>query len=338
MGHFLLCLLILISLCGKDLAARARRAWDWAAANPNVLYYNNDDAKQPDSGGLASGQQEMNDAQRLSSKFEAAVYLYELTGDPSYRGFVELNYTSIIASSGPTQWDTDKQEALLYYTRLPNISAEVKLAILTKFVADVTKNTDQLPMVTNKKDPYRSPIKDYTWGSNASKVQQARLYQLLALYNDGGPTPEADAAALDYLHYIHGVNPLGLVYLTNMRCAGAAHSATTMFHNWFAYDTRREKVSETTPGPPPGYLVGGPDPQYSKDKCCTAAFGTAGYRCRWSAAYSFCANDYAPPLGQPALKSYRQFNEGWPANSWEITEPSTGYQAQYFRVLARYVR
>ena len=34
-----------------------------------------------------------------------------------------------------------------------------------------------------------------------------------------------------------------------------------------------------------------------------------------------------PPRGQPALKSYLQFNEGWPANSWEVTEPSTGYQA-----------
>jgi len=33
-----------------------------------------------------------------------------------------------------------------------------------------------------------------------------------------------------------------------------------------------------------------------------------------------------------------QFNEGWPVNSWEITEPSIGYQAQYILVLARYVR
>ena len=84
---------------------------------------------------------------------------------------------------------------------------------------------------------------------------------------------------MGYIHYIHGVNPLGLVYLTNMESAGAAHSATTMFHNWFAYGTRWEKVSETTPGPPPGYLVGGPNPQYSKDKCCAASIGAAGYLC-----------------------------------------------------------
>jgi hypothetical protein len=56
-----------------DLATRAKRGWDWATANPSVLYYNNDDAKQPGSRGLASGQQEMDDAQRLFAKFEAAV-------------------------------------------------------------------------------------------------------------------------------------------------------------------------------------------------------------------------------------------------------------------------
>jgi endoglucanase len=324
---------------GNDLATRAKKAWDWATANPSVLYYNNDDTKQPGSRGLASGQQEMDDAQRLFAKFEAAVYLYELTGDVSYKRFVESNYTSIVASYGPTQYDTDRQEALLYYTRLPDISAQVKSAILRKFVASVTGNADQLPMVTNNEDPYRSPIKDYTWGSNQAKVLQARLYQLLAMYdNDAATTARADAAAMGYLHYIHGVNPLGLVYLANMKSAGAEHSASTMFHSWFAHGTRWGRVSGDMPGPPPGYLVGGPNPGFSLDKCCTAAAGTAGYRCYGAAAFSFCSNRYAPPLGQPALKSYLQFNEGWPANSWEITEPSTGYQAQYIRVLAKYVR
>src|SRR5271165_5175469 len=61
-------------------------------------------------------------------------------------------------------------------------------------------------------------------------------------------------------------------YLTNMKSAGASHSASTMFHNWFAHGTRWERVSETAPGPPPEYLVGGPNPFYSNDKC-------TGYRC-----------------------------------------------------------
>jgi hypothetical protein len=276
----------------------------------------------------------------LFAKLEAAVYLYELTGDKGYKGFVETKYNAIVPSWGPNQWQTDEQEALLYYTRLPGISAQVRSEILTKFVMGVTGHADQLPMITNNKDPYRSPIKDYTWGSNQAKVLQARLYQLLAMYgNDAATAGKADSAAMGYLHYIHGVNPLGLVYLTNMKSAGAEHSASTTFHSWFARSSARwARVSDAMPGPPPGYLVGGPNPSYSLDKCCTAAKGTAEYQCRGSAAFSLCRNRYAPPLGQPPLKSYLDFNEEWPANSWEVTEPSTGYQARYIRVLARYVR
>ena len=91
--------------------------------------------------------------QRLSAKFEAAVYLYELTGEPSYKGFIEWNYTSIIPSWGPTQWDTDKQEALLYYTRLPNISPQVKNDILTKFVASMTMNAVPAPYGNQQQRP-----------------------------------------------------------------------------------------------------------------------------------------------------------------------------------------
>lgn len=73
---------------GDDLSARAKRAWDWANANPNVAYYNNDDAKQPGSSGLASGQQEMDDSGRLFAKLKASIYLYEITGNSSYKDFI----------------------------------------------------------------------------------------------------------------------------------------------------------------------------------------------------------------------------------------------------------
>jgi len=327
---------------GHDLATRAKRAWDWATANPRVLYYNNDDIRQPGSRGLAAGQQEMDDSLRLFAKFEAAVYLYQLTGEPLFKNFVESNYMSILPSSGPTvwNWDPERQESLLSYARLPGISVQVRSAILTNFVAGVTGNADQLPMVIDKKDPYRAPISAYVWGSNLLKAEQARLYVLLALYGDNVATAAvADSAALGYIHYIHGVNPLGLVYLTNMKSAGAKHSAITMFHHWFDHNSARwSKVGDSMPGPPPGYLVGGPNPSYSLDKCCTATMGTPEYRCSGAAAFALCRGSYAPPIGQPPLKSYRQFNEGWPVNSWEITEPSIGYQAQYILVLARYVR
>ena len=34
------------------------------------------------------------------------------------------------------------------------------------------------------------------------------------------------------------------------------------------------------------------------------------------------------------MKSYKDWNTGWPEDSWEITEPAIYYQASYIRNLA----
>jgi hypothetical protein len=133
-------------------------------------------------------------------------------------------------------------------------------------------------------------MKDYTWGSNKGKAMQARLYHLVAMYGEDPILSDAGlAAALEYAHYLHGVNPLGLVYLTNMTPAGASHFAKTMFHSWFAYGTRWQQVAEQLPGPPPGFLVGGPNPQFSVDACCRAPEESPAYRC-YGARMFHCAN------------------------------------------------
>jgi endoglucanase len=45
----------------------------------------------------------------------------------------------------------------------------------------------------------------------------------------------------------------------------------------------------------------------------------------------------APPAGQPDQKSYFDFNESWPLNSWAVTENSNGYQTAYIRLLSKFV-
>ena len=323
----------------EALAKRARAAWAWAEANPQVLYYNNDNGRQPGSQGLAAGQQELSDAERHRAKFEAAVYLYELGGEPGYKAFLEWNYLSIVPGHGPTQWDVDGQEVMLYYARLPGASPEVRKAIHDRFLAVMRPSAQVFERVLENTDPYRSPMREFTWGSNKGKAMQARLLQLLAVHGaDADLADKALVAAMGYIHYIHGVNPLGLVYLTNMAPAGASHSAATMFHAWFAHGTRWQQVSETAPGPPPGYLVGGPNPQFNSDSCCRAPAGSPGHRCYGSSAFPLCDRRLTPPKAQPPAKSYLQFNDPWPANSWEVTEPSLSYQSYYIRMLATFVR
>ena len=324
---------------GEDLKKRATAAWAWATANPNVLYYNNDDSKQPGSKGLAAGQQEMSEIDRLRAGFEAAVYLFEMTGEAPYRQFADANYSKLLPPWGASMWEVDALDSLLYYARLPGANPEVAKSIRENLLVNLSRGSQQFANALAQEDPYRAPIKDYTWGSNKGKAMQARLFQLAALHGADAKLDETSlAAALEYAHYLHGVNPLGLVYLTNMDKAGASHSATTMFHSWFARGTRWQRVSEYLPGPPPGFLVGGPNPQFSIDSCCTAPAGSSGYRCYGASTFPLCQRNLKPPLEQPPAKSYLQYNDPWPVNSWAITEPSMHYQSYYIRLLAAFTR
>jgi hypothetical protein len=322
---------------GDDLKKRATAAWTWAAVNPVVLYYNNDESQQPGSRGLASGQQEMSATDRLRAQFEAATYLFEMTGEAQFKGFADANYGALLPPWGASMWEVDALESLLYYAQLPHATPEVAKSIRERFLANLLRASEAFQGALRQTDPYRAPMKDYTWGSNKGKAMQARLYQLAALYASDSKLSEISlAAALEYAHYIHGVNPLGLVYLTNMAPAGASHSAATMFHSWFAHGTRWQQVTDQLPGPPPGFLVGGPNPQYSIDACCRAPAGSPAYRCYGATTFSLCQRNFTPPLAQPPAKSYLQYNDPWPANSWEVSEPSLGYQSYYVRLLAAF--
>ncbi|MCE3258072.1 MAG: hypothetical protein K0Q64_2155, partial [Nitrobacter vulgaris] len=249
-----------LRLYGDDLKKRAIAAWRWAAANPDIRYYNNDDSRQPGSKGLAAGQQEMNDTDRLRAQFEAATYLFEMTEEAQFKQFADANYDKLLPPWGASMWEVDALDSLLYYARLPGATPEVARSIRENLLANLSQASRQFASSLAQADSYRAPIKDYTWGSNKGKTMQARLYQLVALHGTDPKLSETSlAAALEYAHYLHGVNPLGLVYLTNMAPAGASHSATTMFHSWFARGTRWQRVTEQLPGPPPGFLVGGPN-------------------------------------------------------------------------------
>jgi hypothetical protein len=183
--------------------------------------------------------------------------------------------------------------------------------------------------VDAQRDPYRAYITDYTWGSNAVKGLAGTLFTSESYYgiNRRSADEVADAAA-DYLHYLHGVNPLGKVYLTNMTSFGAEKSVNQIFHSWFTDGSAQwDSAVTSTYGPAPGILVGGPNyNQWNWDDRCPGVSSACG------------STRPSPPYGQPPQKSYLDFNDGWPLNSWPISEPSNGYQTAYIRLLARFVK
>ena len=124
---------------------------------------------------------------------------------------------------------------------------------------------------------------------------------------------------------------MNLVYLTNMGLYGAENSANQMFHDWFKDGTDWDEAGVSAYGPAPGFVTGGPNPSYKVDACCPSSCGSAANNAKCSAV------DLSDLLNQPKQKSYKQFNQSWPLNSWEITEPSMGYQVEYIRLLSKFV-
>ncbi len=45
----------------------------------------------------------------------------------------------------------------------------------------------------------------------------------------------------------------------------------------------------------------------------------------------------SPPAGEPPQKAYKDFSSNWPLDSWEVSEPNNAYQAQYIRLLSKFV-
>lgn len=311
-----------------DLRLRAERAWNWANANPNVLFYNNDASHGTQ--GLGAGQQETDDTGRANLRLVAAIYLYALTGNTTYRSYVDAHYTEVqmMSSWWLSPYGAGVNRPLLYYASLPGATASVAQNIRTRYT-ELWDRSDYAGWgaIAAQRDPYRAYLDSYVWGSNGIKALAGGMFADQGLYGLGQhSSAEIANAGAAYLHYLHGVNPLGKVYLSNMAAYAAENSVDQFFHSWFADGSAWDSVRDSQYGPAPGFLVGGANnTQYDWDERCP----TISVRCGPARP--------SPPYGQPAQKSYKDFNDSWPLNSWSVTENSNGYQTSYIRLLARYV-
>ena len=306
-----------------NMKARAIRAWQWAQAHPDVTFYNND--PRDHSEGLAAGQQETDANGRQMKALAAAVYLFGATGDTAYRDYFDSHYkqTELVHGTLNIDFAYSENTPLLVYAERPDatpaVAADIKRAFVAGFHAD--------GWMAASSDPYRAHISAYVWGSSATKTNHGNIFADEARYGLVDDPGAAMAQAAGYLHYMHGVNPLGKVYLSNMKAFGAENSVDRFYHTWYTHgSTRWDSASKSTFGPPPGFVVGGANPGYHWAEGCPGLHPLCG------------AAPPSPPVGQPAQKSYADFNDNWPIDSWEVTEPAGGYQIPYIRLLARFVK
>ncbi len=312
----------------NTLQTAAVNAYTWAVANPNVTFNN--------TGLLAAGEQEIAAYDLAARKVCAAIYLYALTGTASYKTFVDANYTNIhlLQWTFAYPFEGPEQDALLYYTKTPGATASVKTAILNAYTGSMqSNNADNLPAYTNKTDAYRAWLSNnnYTWNSNQTKSKQGNMFLAMNQYslNAANATNYTNAAS-GFVHYFHGVNPLSKTYLSNMANYGAENSVTQFYHGWFKDGSALwDEVGVSTYGPPPGYIPGGPNPGYALDACCPNGCGSPSNN-------ALCTTNVTPPMGQPIQKSYKDFNNDWPVNSWTISEAGIYTNAAYVRLLSKF--
>ncbi|MFN6945028.1 MAG: glycoside hydrolase family 9 protein [Cytophagaceae bacterium] len=313
----------------NTLEAAAVNAWNWAIANPNVTWFNG-------ANNLAAGENETDEYGRTVRRIAASCYLYALTGNAAYRNFFEDNYMQVNMMNWwfvfPFQYTI--QNTLLYYTKLPGITAAVSNNIWARYNGSMNNNDhSNLPRYTDQTDAYRAFLADnnYVWGSNNPKNQQGLIFMNMITHNRDVPNhPTYRNAASGFIHYMHGVNPIGMVYLTNMSEYGAESSANEVYHWWFNDGSPLwDRVGVSTYGPAPGIVPGGANRNYNWDGCCPGGCGGA-------ANNALCVV-LEPPRNQPPQKSYRDWNTGWPQNSWEVTENGIYYQAAYIKLLSKFM-
>ena len=312
----------------STLQTAAVNAWNWATANPNIIFYN--------SGVIGAGEQETGTYEKLIRQMASAVFLYALTGNSTYKTFFDNNYNQmhLIQWTFAYPFENGAQNMMLYYAALTGATPAVSTAIKNAYRNSVkTNNADNLPAFLNKTDAYRAYLSDnnYTWGSNTTKGRQGILFTNMLVYNlDTANNSNYRQAALGYVNYFHGVNPTTFCYLSNMGTYGAENSINEFYHAWFEDGSALwDRVGTSTYGPAPGYVPGGPNPSYSLDGCCPSGCSPYNSMCNTSLV--------TPPLGQPIHKSYKDWNTSWPQNSWTITEAGIYTQASYVRLLSNFV-
>jgi endoglucanase len=306
----------------EDLGQRAVRAWDYYKSHPR--------SDSCDDGTIKSGDADRRLEEQDGIEVVAAVYLFALTGDKKYDAVVRQNYgkTRPFTDDRFGVYDAEQGDALLYYAGLPNGDPELKKRILerkqSRFEAvDIYGFKPEL-------DLYRSYMRrdSYHWGSNQPRANVGNVNQDLLRLGlvKGDDAKNVEERVQGIVNFFHGVNPMQLVYLSNMQAYGAERSASEMFHTWFRdKDARWDSALKSQLGPAPGYVVGGPNKDYCKD------FKPSEHKCAASRLKK-----------QPPGKAYLDFNTEWDPKqehdkSWEITEPAIYYQSAYVKLLSNFV-
>ncbi len=217
----------------------------------------------------------------------AAACFFRLTGDQRYDAIVQEIAGRWTAP--PPGEGTDLYPTLWVYPRTKGDNAD----LARKMKQMVFASADAVVRQNGPARGYAAGIRGYWWGSNRL-AGHCGLNALLAAEMTDDPEARRRylEAAEEYVHYLHGRNPIGLCFLSNMKAAGAENSAMVVFHAWVGKDGDPASAKYIGEGPGkigpfPGLVVGGVN---------------------------------------GGMKRY-VYGLDWRTNPWEFNEPCISYQA-----------
>jgi hypothetical protein len=288
----------------EEMKSRAVLSWNWFQSNPRTL--------DKDTGEIKSGIANRSADEQDAMEAAAGLHLYFLTKDEKYHQAFKSKVGKLRQMSEGTwsPYGAGMAEVLTEYLTMPGRDAALASRIkeqLKKSAEDLAWNP--LP----DEDLYRAFMVpgSYHWGSSSVRASFGFVALLAAKHGglDAAMTARLRNRAADMLHSFHGVNPLSMVYLSNMK--GAELSASSIYHE------RYRTGSPFEFNPPPGYVVGGANQNF------TGKADEGKPSVEWIKT-------------QPRGKAYADFNKAWPESSWELSEPALGYQCAYIRLLAEF--
>lgn len=316
------------------LLVRAENAWHWGelrefAVDSDINYSNLYDGNFYFSLSLPKyNYSYMNESQ--NRELFAANFLYWLTGLEKYKD------KRFIA---PTTWEGYGLYTVtaLYddYLRIQagEATSNNDLTLLDQYESSLYEEMRNRTLeYTSLEESWYYDAYLYAWseikGSNYLMADKGSLYMNVYQYNVGGnmggPIEYRDRAA-GYLHYLHGTNPLGIVYLTNMAGSGAHRSVSEIYHPWFFNGSAWDSANDSLYGPAPGLLTSGPNANYMEDLIVCDAIG--------------CEPD---PIvvafnRDRFLVRYRDTNATAPLDARQFNAHQLSYQVAYLRLLSKFV-
>ncbi|WP_308639352.1 glycoside hydrolase family 9 protein [Paenibacillus silvisoli] len=270
------------TFAGKCLKA-AELSWQWVTDHPDAAGFKN-------PADIHTG--EYGDAILADEKLWASAELYRTTGESVYyevfRSTLEQQKELALYELG---WADTAGYGTLAYLLAGFGHERPKEAdgVYERLLSGWQEQADQLlSRCSAAAEGYGISLlpEQYIWGSSMVLLNQA-MHLLIAARFTG--EDKYAAAALNHVHYLLGLNPLGISYVTGVGSYSVMHP-----HH-------RPSVGDGVPEPVPGMVAGGPNRNLQDEHAKKMLEGMPPAKCFVDHAYSYATNEMTIYWNSPAV-------------------------------------